>query len=82
MTETITEYVENEKIGFHFDAGAMQKEDINFFIQEGDNTRIRKTTSYRGTSYIDRCIFAFFKGTFKKIDQEYLDNFKKFAEGD
>lgn len=34
----------------------------------------------RGTSYITKCMFPYFKGMLKKIDREMLEDFKKMAE--
>ena len=80
MTETIQDWKENERIVFMHDAGNMIKTDDFTFIAEGGKTTMRNEVSCRGSNYIHRCMFAFFKGMFRKYDQGYIDNFKTAAE--
>lgn len=80
MVETATVYEPNVKIGLHFDAGMMQKDDLYTFIAEGDKTKILGEHTARGNSYYARCVFALFKKLFTEIDQGYLDSFKDWAE--
>ncbi len=80
ITEKILAYIPNEKITFYFDAGDMLKTDDYQFISEGNETAIIRSTSSKSNSYIMSCIFPYFKGAFKEIDQNYLNNFKAYAE--
>lgn len=80
MIETITAFEPMKKLGLHFEAGTMIKDDITTFEGDYHNTTIRGKHSCRGDNYITRCMFAFFGSMFKKIDQQYLDQFKSWSE--
>ena len=80
MTEKVMAFVENEKVTLFFDAeGMLKKDDYTFTEKDGITTVILNATCQSDT-YIMACIFPYFKGTFKKQDQSYLNNFKEFAE--
>ena len=78
MTETITEFVENEKIGLEFDAQSMLKIDNIRFETKDNATVITNNATCKGTSYFYKCLFPYFKGMFIKTDQTSLDNFKEY----
>jgi uncharacterized protein YndB with AHSA1/START domain len=80
IEETLIEFVPNEKVVIQFVAGGMSKDNTVLFASDGDKTKITHLALARGSSHIDRCMFAFFKAAFKKIDQENLNSFKRFAE--
>ncbi|MEQ6124806.1 SRPBCC family protein [Pseudotenacibaculum sp. MALMAid0570] len=80
MKEKVLAFVENEKVTLYFDAEGMFKTDDYSFVSEGSKTKIILNVAYQGKSYILNCVFPYFKGTFKGIDQKYLENFKEFAE--
>ena len=80
MVETITEFIENKKVGLQFDAQGMLKTDLINFTSEGDKTIIRNEAVCKGTTFLLKCTFPYFKSIFKKTDQESLDNFKAYIE--
>ena len=80
MTKKVLAYVPNEKVTHFFDAENMLKTDDYIFTEEEGKTIIKKTSSCKSESYIMSCLFPYFKGTFKEIDQKYLNNFKELAE--
>lgn len=80
MTEKVMAYVPNEKVTLFFDAEGMLKRDDYIFKEKDGVTIITLNTSCQSDSYILACIFPYFKGTFRKQDQSYLNNFKAFAE--
>jgi len=80
MVETITEFEENKLVGLEFDAQGMLKTDKITFTTDGDNTIITNEAVCKGTSFLLRCTFPYFKSIFKKADQENLDNFKAYIE--
>ena len=80
MKETIIEYVKNEKIGLEFDAQGMFKTDAITFVSEGNKTIITNRSICKGTTYLLKCTFPYFKSMFKSTDQTYLENFKAFVE--
>ena len=80
MTEKVMAYVPNEKVTLFFDAEGMLKRDDYIFKEKDGVTTITLNTSCQSDSYILACIFPYFKGTFQKQDQSYLNNFKAFAE--
>tara|TARA_X000000950_G_C13707818_1_gene574913 strand:+ start:131 stop:646 length:516 start_codon:yes stop_codon:yes gene_type:complete len=80
MTEKVLAYVPNEKVTIFYDAENMLKTDDYIFKSNGDATTITLTSSCKSDSYIMACLFPYFKGTFQKQDQGYLDNFKEFVE--
>ncbi|SDU03694.1 hypothetical protein SAMN04487762_1428 [Polaribacter sp. Hel1_33_78] len=80
MTQKIIAYVPNEKVTLFFDAENMLKRDDYIFTKKGGFTYITLNSSCRSESYLMACMFPYFKGTFKKQDQTYLNNFKTFAE--
>ncbi|MFY0603386.1 MAG: SRPBCC family protein [Flavobacteriaceae bacterium] len=80
MEEKVLAYVNNEKVTLYFDAQGMLKTDDYTFVAEGNKTIITNTSNCKSDSYIFGCMMPYFKGTFKEIDQGYLDNFKAFAE--
>ena len=80
MTEKVMAYVPNEKVTLFFDAEGMLKRDDYIFKEKDGVTTITLNTSCQSDSYILACIFPYFKATFQKQDQSYLNNFKAFAE--
>lgn len=80
MEEKVLAYVENEKVTLYFDAQGMLKTDDYTFIAKGDKTIITNNSNCKSDSYIFGCMMPYFKGTFKDIDQGYLNNFKAYAE--
>jgi hypothetical protein len=75
----ITYYVENMLIVFEFISGEMIKNDLITFQQDNSNTTLKNNSAIIGRNYISQCMFAFFKGMFRSIDQEYLDKSKEFT---
>ncbi len=80
MEEKVLAYIANGKVTFQFDSRGMLKTDDYTFTSEENKTVIKKNTTCRSTSYIFSCMMPYFKGVFKNIDQEYLTNFKAYAE--
>ncbi len=80
MIETITAWEPNKWVAMDFEAGEMYKTDDIHFSYDGSSTTINNNATCRGTSYITKCMFPYFKGMFKKIDREMLEDFKKMAE--
>ena len=80
MIEKILAYVPNEKVTFHFDAENMLKTDDYVFEVANGVTTITKNTTCRSESYLMGCIFPYFKGKLKEIDQSYLNRFKTVVE--
>ena len=80
MQQKVLAYVENEKVTLYFDAENMLKTDDYIFTTEGNTTVVTHQSKCTSESYITSCIFPYFKGRLKKIDQGYLNNFKAFAE--
>lgn len=80
MEEKVLAYIENEKVTLFFDAQGMLKTDDYTFTSDGSKTIITNRSTSKSDSYIFGCIMPYFKGTFKNMDQEYLNNFKAFAE--
>lgn len=80
MVETITDFIENKKVGLQFDAQGMLKSDIINFTSDGDKTIITNEAVCKGTTFLLKCTFPYFKSILKKADQENLDNFKAYIE--
>jgi len=80
MEEKVLAYIENEKVTLYFDAQGMLKTDDYTFTSDGSKTIITNRSTCKSDSYIFGCMMPYFKGTFKDIDQGYLNNFKAFAE--
>lgn len=80
MTQKIIAFVENEKVTLFFDAENMLKRDDYIFTEKAGNTIITLNSSCQSETYIMSCMFPYFKGTFLKQDQAYLNNFKTFIE--
>ena len=80
MLETITNYTPMESVSLHYEVGNMLKDDAYTFTDNGHFTIIHGHHTCRGNSYIFRCLFAFFKGMFKKTDQKYMNQFKSWVE--
>ena len=81
MEEKVLAFIDNEKVTLYFDAEGMLKTDEYIFTKENGTTVITLNASYRSEdSYILSCFFPYFKGTLQEIDQQYLNNFKAFAE--
>ena len=80
MTEKVLEYIPNKKVVIFFDAENMLKTDSYIFSLEDKKTKITMQSSCKSDSYLMSCLFPYFKGTFKEIDQGYLNNFKTFIE--
>jgi len=80
MKETITAYIVNKKMTFNFVSDQMYKIDSFSFTSENGGTKIIEHSRIRANSYIMSCMFPYFKGTFKKMSQDYLQLFKEFVE--
>lgn len=80
MKEKVLAYVENEKVTLYIDAESVLKTGDYQFVAEGNKTKVILNATYQAESYILSCVFPFFKGTFRGIDEGYLKNFKTFAE--
>ena len=80
MKEKVLAYINNEKVTLHFDAEGVLKTDDYTFSSEGNKTKVTLNATYQAESYILGCIFPYFKGTFRGIDEKYLNNFKVYLE--
>jgi uncharacterized membrane protein len=80
MTQKVIAYVKNEKLTLYFDAENMLKRDDYIFTEKEGNTVISVNTSCQSESYLMACVFPYFKGTFQKQDQSYLNNLKTYIE--
>jgi uncharacterized membrane protein len=80
MKEKVLAFVENQKVTQYFDQENVLKTNDYVFATEGSQTKIVLNATYQAESYILNCVFPYFKGTFKGVDQTNLDNFKTFAE--
>ena len=80
MIETVTAFEVNKKVGLKFDAQGMLKTDEITFASDGDKTTITTKSICKGTNYLLKCTFPYFKSIFKSTDQEYLNNFKRHIE--
>lgn len=80
MKEKVLAYVEDQKVTLYFDAEQVLKTDDYTFIADGEATKIQLDVTFQAESYILSCMFPYFKGAFKSVDDKYLNNFKAFAE--
>lgn len=80
MTEKIMAYVPYEKVTLFFDAENMLKKDDYLFSEENGITTVTLNARCQSESFIMACMFPYFKGTFQKQDQSYLNNFKNYIE--
>ncbi len=80
MKEKVLAYVPNQKVTLFFDADDMLKTDDYNFSEANGVTTIVKDVSCKSDSYIMSCMFPYFKGFFKDIDQKYLNDFKTYIE--
>lgn len=81
LFEEVTAFEDQKLVGLSFEAGQMNKSDLVEFTSSGDNTIIKGTYTCTGSNLFYKSLFSLFKSQFKSIDQTYLNNFKKFAEG-
>ena len=81
MEEKVLAYILDEKVTLFFDAEGMLKTDQYTFSYTNGKTQIQLNATYKSEdSYMLSCFFPYFKGSLRKIDQQYLNNFKAFAE--
>lgn len=80
IEEKILAYIENEKVTLFFNREGVIETDDYAFKSDGSKTTITLNSNYQAKSYILGCVLPYFKGTFKGVDQKYLENFKAFAE--
>ncbi|WP_299064116.1 SRPBCC family protein [uncultured Polaribacter sp.] len=80
MLQRVLAYIENEKVTLFFNAQGMLKRDDYIFTEKDGVTNITLNASCQSETYLMACVFPFFKGTFLKQDQGYLNNFKVFLE--
>lgn len=80
LQEKVIAYVPNEKVTLRFDSPTMLKTDDYIFTFSNGSTTIENNSKCIGGSYILSCLFPYFKGKIKNIDQEHLNNFKAFIE--
>jgi len=79
MIETVTDFVPQEQVSLTKEGGQMLKKDVYTFTPLDNSTTIKGYHICRGKGYIHKCMFAFFKPMFKKIDQETLQRFKEWV---
>lgn len=80
MLEEVLEYELNKKMTLSFTSDDMLKTDAYSFINKGNTTLISKASVCKSNSYIMSCMFPYFKGILRDIDQGYLDKYKKVVE--
>jgi len=80
ITQRINEYVPNQKVVLHLDAGDMIKTSTYYFTVEESMVVITGNHICEGQSYIFKCIFAYFRPMFKRIDDEHMSQFKEWVE--
>ncbi|WP_299625435.1 SRPBCC family protein [uncultured Tenacibaculum sp.] len=80
MREKVMAFVPNEKVTLRFNSSTMLKTDDYVFSFSDGNTTIENNSKCVGGSYILSCLYPYFKGKLKSLDQEYLNNFKTFIE--
>lgn len=80
LKEKILAYIPNEKVTLRFNSATMLKTNDHIFSFVDGVTTIKNNSTCVGNSYLLSCLFPFYKGNLKEIDQEYLNNFKSFIE--
>ena len=80
IREKVLAYVKNEKITLFIDKDGVVERDDYTFSSDGSHTVINLSSSYQAKNYLLSCVLPFFKFKFKKIDEVFLNNFKRFLE--
>ncbi|MGB1283893.1 MAG: SRPBCC family protein [Polaribacter sp.] len=80
MIEKIIAYIPNQKMTFQFDSDQMLKTDDFNFTSNGTTTKMVQHSTVKSKSYMMSCLFPYFKGTFKSMSQDYMNQFKKIVE--
>jgi len=80
IREKVLAYVKNEKITLFIDKDGVVERDDYTFSSDGSHTVINLSSSYQAKNYLLSCVLPFFKFKFKKIDEVFLNNFKRFIE--
>ena len=80
IREKVLAYVKNEKITLLIDKDGVVERDDYTFSSDGSQTVINLSSSYQAKSYLLSCVLPFYKFKFKKIDEVFLNNFKRFLE--
>lgn len=80
MKQKIRAYIPNEKLTFQFNSPEMIKIDDFNFEAQGNKTKLIQKSSVRANSFMLACTFPWFKGRFKELSQDYMNEFKKLAE--
>ena len=78
--EKILAYVKDQKVTLFFDAEQVLKTYNYTFTRQGNSTKILLEASVQTETYMLSCVFPYIKGKFRKVDEQYLSNFKAFAE--
>jgi len=80
MMEEVLAYKLNKTITFNFTSDNMIKTDSYSFSDKGSTTILTKGSVCKSNSYIMSCMFPYFKGMLRDIDQGYLDKYKTVVE--
>ena len=80
IREKVLAYVKNEKITLFIDKDGVVERDDYTFSSDVSQTVINLSSSYQAKSYLLSCVLPFYKFKFKKIDEVFLNNFKRFLE--
>ena len=80
MREKVLAYVEDEKVTLYFDQESVLKTNDYTFTSEGESTKIHLDVSFQAESYLLSCMFPYFKGSFKSVDDINLNSFKSYVE--
>ena len=80
IREKVLAYVKNEKITLFIDKDGVVERDDYTFSSDGSQTVINLSSSYQAKSYLLSFVLPFYKFKFKKIDEVFLNNFKRFLE--
>ncbi len=76
MTETVVVFEPKKRIALRTEGGQMIKQDDYYFEESNGITTVKGEHTCRGRNYIHRCMFAFFRRMFKKVDQHSLERFR------
>ena len=81
LKEKVLDFIKDEKVTLFFKGGGMLKTD-NYLFETTKNatTLLTLKTTIKSESFILGCMLPLVKSKLKDQDQQYLNNFKKFAE--
>jgi len=81
LEELVTGFDPPNMVSLNFEMDMMRKDDVFYFSETNGKTTIKSSHVCESETYIGKCMFVIMKIVFKNSEQQNMQQFKKYAEG-